>query len=115
MAVKLRLRSVSTRQEYVFEERVTLGRDMDASIPLTDQSASRHHAEIWPYGDHWILTDKGSTNGTYLNGARIPAEKPTAIKSGDTIRCGNFEFYCVFDKAPGVPQVPPIPQVPQIP
>lgn len=63
-----------------------LGRGRDET-PLTDQTISRRHAELRRAGDTWELTDLGSANGTYVNGARL--QKPTKLKHGDQIRLGN--------------------------
>jgi len=62
-----------------------LGR-VTADIPLTDESVSRRHAEIHPEDDNWILTDLGSSNGTYLNGVRV--DRPIRLKHGDQIKMG---------------------------
>lgn len=56
-------------------------------ILLSDQSASRRHAEIRPSNGSWILTDLNSSNGTYLNGQRIL--DPSPLKHGDQIRVGS--------------------------
>lgn len=56
-------------------------------IQLSDQSASRRHAEIRPSNGSWVLTDLGSSNGTYLNGSRI--EGTSLLRHGDQIRVGG--------------------------
>ena len=68
------------------EEPAILGRLSD-QIPLTDESVSRRHAELRPDNGKWILTDLGSSNGTYLNGVRL--SKPTPLKHGDQIKLGG--------------------------
>ncbi len=67
-------------------EAVILGRFSD-KIPLTDDSVSRRHAELRPENGRWVLSDLGSSNGTYLNGVRI--EEATALKHGDQIKLGG--------------------------
>lgn len=56
-------------------------------VNLTDDTVSRQHAELSFENDRWILVDRGSSNGTYLNGVRIQA--PAPIKHGDQIRVGS--------------------------
>jgi signal transduction histidine kinase len=56
-------------------------------IQLSDNSASRRHAEIRPHNDSWLLLDLNSSNGTYLNGQRIVS--PTELKHGDQIKVGS--------------------------
>ena len=49
----------------------TIGRSRDCAIVLEDAGVSRHHAELRPDDDGWIVEDLGSTNGVLLNGRRI--------------------------------------------
>lgn len=56
-------------------------------IPLTDHTVSRHHAELQPENDRWVLADLSSVNGTFLNGQRI--SEPVYLKHGDQIRLGS--------------------------
>jgi hypothetical protein len=69
--------------EYV----VTIGRQHDCTIVLADPNVSRHHAEVRPAGDGFAVADLGSTNGTRINGERIPG--PHQLVDGDEVRCGN--------------------------
>ncbi len=68
------------------DDTVVIGRSA-GQIPLTDHAASRRHAEIHREGDHWILKDLNSSNGTYLNGQRLVT--PTQLKHGDQIKLGS--------------------------
>lgn len=54
-----------------------------------DAQASRRHASITPQGDHLALQDLGSTNGTFVNGARV---QTAALKHGDTLQIGGSTF-----------------------
>lgn len=66
---------------------LTLGRSVENDIILTDDFASGHHARIEPEGGAVILTDLGSTNGTYLNDERVV--QPRSLQPGDRIRIGR--------------------------
>ena len=70
--------------------RVTLGRESRNDITLPDINVSRTHAEISlsPQGA-WVITDLGSTNGTYVNG-RAVASQP--LNEGDHIAMGSTNF-----------------------
>ena len=57
-------------------EQVSIGRSRDNTVVLDDASVSRHHAELLSDGTHWTLHDRGSHNGTYINGRRVA---PSAI------------------------------------
>lgn len=70
---------------------VTIGRGGDNDIPLDgDDFASARHARIEPRRDGVWVEDIGSTNGTYVNGARI--ERPRRLKPGDVIRVGETDL-----------------------
>jgi two-component system, NtrC family, sensor kinase len=74
-----------------------VGRD-SRSLPLTDNTVSRRHAELIPGADNWILRDLGSSNGTYINGTRVTHRY--ALKLGDQIRVGRTLM--VFGAQPGI-------------
>ena len=54
----------------ITKSRTTLGRS-GADINLDDPEASRQHATVEVLGDHAILRDLGSTNGTFVDMERI--------------------------------------------
>lgn len=66
-----------------------IGRDPDCGLELPDESVSRRHALLRPLGDGFKIIDLASTNGTYVNDARIEAH---TLKSGDRVRIGNQIF-----------------------
>ena len=53
---------------------------------------SRIHAEIGAQGGNYYLSDKGSTNKTYLNGVALTPETPTLLEDSAQIRLANEEF-----------------------
>ncbi|MFT4049216.1 MAG: FHA domain-containing protein [Solirubrobacterales bacterium] len=67
-----------------------LGRDKPAEVIVDDVFASARHARITARGPYNYLEDLGSTNGTYLNGARV--EGPQQLHPGDKITIGDTEF-----------------------
>jgi pSer/pThr/pTyr-binding forkhead associated (FHA) protein len=66
---------------------ITLGRATGVDIPLDDVYASDEHAQIVPDDGGWSVRDLGSTNGTFLNGAKLTRVTPLA--SGDQLRLGK--------------------------
>jgi pSer/pThr/pTyr-binding forkhead associated (FHA) protein len=74
---------------YDLEHGATLGRG-DVEIQLDDPFASSRHAKITRQGRTLVITDLGSTNGTYLNDEALTGPQPLHI--GDRIRIGDSEF-----------------------
>jgi diguanylate cyclase (GGDEF)-like protein len=77
-----------TGRAYSIVEPVTIiGRGKEAHVRIDDAGASRNHAKIVVSGDgKYVLEDLGSTNGTFVDGARI--DKTVELKSGDRVRFG---------------------------
>lgn len=68
-----------------FEGALVIGRHIANSLPLPDTEISRRHAQIFPRGGEYFLTDLGSRNGAYINGEKV---KEQALKPGDEIAIG---------------------------
>jgi pSer/pThr/pTyr-binding forkhead associated (FHA) protein len=66
---------------------LTMGRGDDNDLALTDEYASTRHARLVPHDGQWYVEDLGSTNGTYVAGARIA--RPTPVGTKSTIRIGR--------------------------
>jgi len=54
--------------------RMVLGR-ADADIVIDDPEVSRKHCALEIYGDHAMLVDLGSTNGTFVDDNRVETHK----------------------------------------
>ena len=79
---------------------VTIGRGQDSDLVLQDTQVSRHHAELRHYGDQWLIVDVGSTNGTFLGGARLRPNEPHALPPGVPVRIGDTQFIIEEEPAP---------------
>ena len=72
----------------------TLGRDgSTAAVVLDDPDISRRHARIEIVDDDLVLTDLGSTNGTFVNDSRVTRR---VLVSGDRLRIGRYELMWTF-------------------
>lgn len=70
----------------VTKDEVILGRGIQSDILVDDDGVSRYHAKIALRGDKRWLVDLDSTNGTFLNGAKV---KEQALAEGDKIQMGR--------------------------
>ena len=52
---------------------VSVGADATNQVVLEDRYVSRFHCRVVPQRGRWVLKDLSSTNGTYLDGARVAA------------------------------------------
>jgi hypothetical protein len=91
-AVRSRLLLPDGQTYALANQPVTIGRLPDCNVVLADPNVSRVHAEIRPVaGDgsaapQYQIADRGSTNGTKVNG--LPLTGPRTLASGDTITLG---------------------------
>ena len=70
---------------------LTIGRGRNNDIAISsDEYASARHARFEPRQDGVWVQDLGSTNGTYLNGARL--EHPRRLTQGDIVRIGDTDL-----------------------
>src|SRR5580700_677857 len=96
---------------------VTIGRQPDNVFRIDNPAVSGHHAKVHAEGDHYVIEDVESFNGTYVNGQRI---SKVILKDGDNVTVGKhtIEFrdevrpvaapYGTFDIAvDGQPRKPP--------
>lgn len=68
----------------------TIGRQAGSSIHIPDSNVSRLHAEMRRVAGVWTIEDRGSTNGTRINGTMIV--DPTPLADGDVIALGAVEL-----------------------
>ena len=71
---------------------ITLGRDSSRCQVVfqpKSEGVSGLHCEIRRYGSGLQIVDLASSNGTFVNGAKIPANIPVDLKSGDNFCLGS--------------------------
>jgi hypothetical protein len=66
---------------------IMIGRADDSTLVLDDDYASTRHARISLRGTDWYVEDLGSTNGTYLDRAKVTV--PLRVPLGIPIRIGK--------------------------
>ncbi|MEH2162454.1 MAG: FHA domain-containing protein [Nostoc sp.] len=65
--------------------------DIDISGLPDSNVASRVHAQIWVNGDEYHITDLGSSNGTYINGAKLQPQIFFPLHPGDRVSLGQAD------------------------
>ncbi len=71
-------------------EPLTIGRSSESGLQILDDYTSSHHARLLLYGDDWVIQDLDSTNGTFLDGARVTS--PTKVPVGTPVKVGQTTF-----------------------
>ena len=82
---------------------VVIGRDAACDVVLDDRRASRRHVRIQARGGYLVLSDLGSTNGTYIRSERI---SEVALGLGDSVAIGDSTLQLVPFTADGIPGDP---------
>lgn len=82
------------KEEYVLNEKITIGRGTQNDIILRDPYVSKKHAKIVEDEGKYFLEDLDSANGTYLNNQKVL--DVTILKNGDRIKLGQIEFLFVL-------------------
>jgi pSer/pThr/pTyr-binding forkhead associated (FHA) protein len=103
--------------EHICEDsETTIGRASSNTLTITDGSVSEHHARVAKNGGTYVLDDVGSTNGSYVNGARIQS---IPLEDGDIVMFGLVECTFMGDPVqhPTIPPKPPkpLPKLPKYP
>ncbi len=73
-----------------------IGRIDQNHLVLEAPNISKHHCRINHEGQNYLLEDLGSSNGTYVDGARIQGSVP--IKNGSRIDLGAFTIVFRLDQ-----------------
>jgi hypothetical protein len=83
------IKGMPAGERYAISQPMRVGRSRESDIFLVDPSVSRAHATLEPQGDHLIVRDSGSTNGTFVNGERIQLR---VLRAGDLVAFGKTEM-----------------------
>jgi len=77
------------RQWDVPSASISVGRGDAADIQIDDNEMSRVHFVVFPKTGSFLIQDKNSTNGTFVNGQQITE---ATLKPNDKIRAGQSYF-----------------------
>lgn len=93
------------KREIVAGEKCFVGRHPESDIAIPDERLSRTHLQIDRFGDVFVASDAGSSNGTTLNGQ--PLKDPVALKNGDVLELGGLKVNVVLDSGEPLNESPP--------
>jgi pSer/pThr/pTyr-binding forkhead associated (FHA) protein len=78
------------RREFALAKPVTtLGRGSDCNLRIPLPTVSRHHCRILIKGEQLVVSDLGSSNGTFVNNRRVTE---TPLRPGDRLGIGGVVF-----------------------
>ena len=80
--------SIGGREHFLHEGENSVGRE-SADVLITDTTVSRRHAVIILEAGKCFVEDKGSTNGTYLEGKQIQPNERIELTDGDKLKFGS--------------------------
>ncbi|SDB19726.1 FHA domain-containing protein [Butyrivibrio sp. INlla16] len=88
------IRKKDLKNILIDKEEFSVGKDaLHVSYCINDNGAiSRTHAIFRSDASGVYVEDCNSTNGTFVNGRRIPAGQPVLLMNGDIVRLANEEF-----------------------
>jgi len=101
-ASKLVLLDQDGETAWPLADEFVLGRAGD--LRLGDARVSRRHARVYQEGGVYLVTDMGSSNGTFLNEEKLDGPRP--VSNGDVIRVGPFKMRFEQDAPPAAPPQP---------
>ncbi|HKQ68554.1 MAG TPA: sigma 54-interacting transcriptional regulator [Polyangiaceae bacterium] len=78
---------------------ISVGRSRRADVQIEDGGISRVHADLTPHRDGFVVSDRGSRHGSFVNAAPVPGEGALA-KHGSIIRLGDTLLLVVDDIGP---------------
>jgi hypothetical protein len=64
-----------TGQSATFHSNFVVGREPDSPVHIDDRRVSRRHAQFFPEQGGWWVEDLASSNGTFVDGARVRRQR----------------------------------------
>lgn len=71
---------------------ITIGRSPRATLVIEDDYCSSRHARVFLEGDTWMVEDLGSTNGTFLNDAKLTEPEEFLLDSRLSMGATSLEM-----------------------
>lgn len=78
---------------------INIGRGYNNDIIISDPHICAEHLQLQFDGEHWLVQDKGSINGSFLKGKKENLIRHK-VKSGDILSLGNSQIRLLFPNHP---------------
>lgn len=95
--------SLAGQQFHISSEGLRIGRSPDNQVVLVEPMVSRQHAQILLRDDTFVIFDRNSSNGTFVDGLRTSER---VLQPGNRIQIGLSEFVFHSEGSPW-PRTPP--------
>jgi adenylate cyclase len=80
----------------LLKPKLIVGRRESSDIVLRFPNVSGTHCELTVVDGHWLVKDRGSSNGTKVNGSRVTEQR---LESGDKISFGRNVYEIFYNPA----------------
>ena len=97
--VRKRIDGSVTEEWELSDQPLIFGRGEQSDVRLNDERMSRQHFVVAPKDGGYVVQDLKSTNGTYVNNARVTEH---ALQPNDRIRAGHAVFVFLPEKPKGL-------------
>lgn len=90
---------------HVGDSELSIGRALDATVPVDDAMVSRRHARVFRQGQDIVIEDLGSSNGTFVNAERLIGRR--VLTRGDVVTVGEVTLHVGTSDEDAPASVPP--------
>jgi hypothetical protein len=99
--------------ECAVRDGVAIGRGAQNDVRVDTQSVSREHALLSFRDGRWCIEDRGSANGTFVNGIRLPSGVGHPLRHADRVTVGSETLVFSWPSyEPGPDETDPLEDVP---
>ncbi len=77
-------------------EKIDVGRNSECDIHIDNNYISQIHASFYHEDSSWFIMDKGSTNGTWLNGKKLEQNTKYELYCDDVINFSKVKEYIFY-------------------
>lgn len=93
------------RLDEINKEIITVGREPENDLIITDPTVSRRHAQLYRHDGHWVVRDLESTSGTFVSYGGDPnvlskvQDREFALKNNSIVRFGPAAYTLLLHKS----------------